>query len=410
MKAFLTQTSLSERLETVKITGSKSESNRLLVLQALFPNITIQNLSNSDDTSVLQKGLKSAHGTIDIHHAGTAMRFLTAYFACKPNASVLLTGSPRMQERPIGILVEALRKLGAHISYEKEEGYPPLRIQGQSITTSQISINAQTSSQFITALMLIAPSLENGLKIHLEGEVTSRPYIEMTRSLLKEIGVSTTFTENNIGVLPTAALPPVTITVESDWSSASYFYSLVALSDGLKIKMQYFRSDSRQGDAQLANLFESLGVHTEFLPEEHAVLLSKNAETLEKEVNFNLIQTPDIAQTIAVCCFGLGIGCKLTGLHTLKIKETDRLVALQIELQKLGAQISVDQDSLTLAPSATINENIAIDTYHDHRMAMAFAPLVLKTSLVINDAGVVSKSFPGFWETLQKLGLKVNLQ
>ncbi|MAY23449.1 MAG: 3-phosphoshikimate 1-carboxyvinyltransferase [Flavobacteriaceae bacterium] len=394
----------------VQVTGSKSESNRLLILQALYPNLTIHNISESDDSVYLKKALHSSEKTIDIHHAGTAMRFLTAYFASQGNREVVLTGSSRMQERPIGILVEALQQMGAQISFEKMEGFPPLRITGNILTENTISIAGNTSSQYITALMLIAPKLPNGLTIYLEGALTSVPYIEMTLSLLKQIGVKASFREKTIVVEPQERIADTTVTVESDWSSASYFYSLVALSEGLKVTLKNYRKESFQGDAALVKIYEPLGVTTQFLEAENAMVLSKSNHSLENRVSFNLVDTPDIAQTIAVTCFGLGMECHLTGLHTLKIKETDRLEALKTELQKLGAKIEVDDQSLHLSPTKNILNNVDIDTYNDHRMAMAFAPLALKTSLAIKDCRVVTKSFPTFWEDLKNIGISVSLQ
>ena len=394
----------------VQVTGSKSESNRLLILQALYPNLTIHNISESDDSVYLKKALHSSEKTIDIHHAGTAMRFLTAYFASQGNREVVLTGSSRMQERPIGILVEALQQMGAQISFEKMEGFPPLRITGNILTENTISIAGNTSSQYITALMLIAPKLPNGLTIYLEGALTSVPYIEMTLSLLKQIGVKASFREKTIVVEPQERIADTTVTVESDWSSASYFYSLVALSEGLEVTLKSYRKDSFQGDAALVKIYEPLGVTTQFLEAENAMVLSKSNHSFENKVSFNLVDTPDIAQTIAVTCFGLGMECHLTGLHTLKIKEIDRLEALKTELQKLGAKIEVDDQSLHLSPAKNILQNVDIDTYNDHRMAMAFAPLALKTSLAIKDCRVVTKSFPTFWEDLKNIGISVSLQ
>lgn len=392
----------------LRITGSKSESNRLLILKALYPQIQIENVSESDDTKVLQKALRRERGTLDVHHAGTAMRFLTAYLATKAGSDVILTGSERMQERPIGILVEALRSLGADIDYLKEDGFPPLRIQGRSLVKNEVMISAQTSSQYISALMLIAPSLPQGLIIHLTGEITSVPYITMTLSLLERLGIESSYKRNRITLFPKPSLKPITLTVESDWSSASYFYSIVALSEGMTLKLFNFREQSLQGDASLSELYKSLGVKTTFIAEEQAIILSRLSDfKLPGQIDWNLIDTPDIAQTIAVTCFGLGVGCTLTGLHTLKIKETDRLLALQCELQKMGATVEVTDNSLLLHPSPFIKADVSIETYHDHRMAMAFAPMALRTSLKILDANVVSKSFPTYWDNLKSLGFSI---
>jgi len=388
------------------ITGSKSESNRLLVLQALYPQIKIQNLSNSDDSQVTQKGLKSSGKIVDIHHAGTAMRFLTAYFASQANREVVLTGSERMQERPIKPLVEALSSLGANITYEKMEGFPPLVIKGKEIIENQVSLPANISSQYISALMLIAPSLKKGLVIDLIGETTSVPYIQMTQSIMNELGFETAFDGNQISIRPCSKIDPITWTVESDWSSASYHYSCVALCKEGKIVLNSYRNDSLQGDAVLIDIYKKLGVKTNFKPNQ--IILEKVKDfQLPNSIELNLVEAPDIAQTIAVSCFGLGVGCDLLGLHTLKIKETDRLIALENELVKLGAQIRVTDDSLHLSQSQNFKANQTIATYNDHRMAMAFAPLALKIPLQIADADVVTKSYPDFWNDLQEIDFEI---
>jgi len=422
----------------ITITGSKSETNRLLLLQALYPGISIQNISESDDSHAMQAALASTDSVIDIHHAGTAMRFLTAYFALQEGREITLTGSQRMRERPIGVLVNALRDLGAQIEYTENDGFPPLKITGQKLTKSSVAINAGVSSQYITALLLIAGRLENGLELTLEGELTSIPYIKMTLGLLNEVGIENSFEDNKIIVksaignqqlgkpgeaqseilhLKSEILKESEITVESDWSSASYFYSIVALAEvGTTITLSSYKQNSLQGDSALAEIYTELGVETIF---------NGNFITLKKlnyqpsTINQQLNNTPDIAQTIAVTCFGLGIGCHLTGLHTLKIKETDRLEALKTELEKFGATITVTDHSLTLEPHNLFGTSEAgtpplegtgeaIATYNDHRMAMAFAPLAIKTPVGIKDAGVVSKSYPTFWEDMKVLGFEVN--
>ena len=398
---------LSKKIQqSLSVTGSKSESNRLLLLQALYPNLVLENLSNSDDTITMQTAINTPHGPIDIHHAGTAMRFLTAYLSTQEGKEFSLTGSQRMQERPIQILVEALRQLGADIEYEKKEGYPPLKIRGKKLKGNQVTLPAHVSSQYITALLLIAPSLPKGLTVVLEGKITSIPYIKMSLSLLNQLGVSSSFEGNTIQVQPVSSIKNQVARVESDWSSASYFYSIAALSEESEIKIESYKKESLQGDSVLQEIYSQLGVETNF--QGHFLVLSKKKNAmLPKNISLDLSSAPDIAQTIAVSCFGLGISCDLTGLHTLKIKETDRLEALNTELSKLGAEISVTNDSLHLQSASTIVENIAIDTYNDHRMAMAFAPLALKTSISINDAEVVSKSYPDFWSDLQAMHFTV---
>ncbi|MDT0559035.1 3-phosphoshikimate 1-carboxyvinyltransferase [Ichthyenterobacterium sp. W332] len=393
--------------KTIRITGSKSESNRLLLLKSLYSNIVLENLSNSDDTSLMQKAIASNDTLVDIHHAGTAMRFLTAYYATTTNQDVVITGSKRMQERPIAILVGALRDLGADVSYVNEDGFPPLKITPSKITKHKVTLKANVSSQYISALLLIAPSLPNGLKLILEGEITSVPYIKMTLSLLEELGVKTNFDNQIISIKPlTKSINIKTFTVESDWSSASYFYSIIALSDiGTTVTLKSYKSRSLQGDAVLANLYENFGVETTFF--EHSIRLHKSTTKISTPINFNLSNAPDIAQTIAVTCFGLGVECHLSGLHTLKIKETDRLIALQSEIEKLGGEVNTTENTLHLKATKSVNESVEIETYNDHRMAMAFAPLALKTAIIIKDAAVVSKSYPDFWRDLESIGIKL---
>ena len=406
----LLQTTHSNLKAQIAVTGSKSETNRLLLLQALFPNITLSNTSNSDDSEVMQKALKSKDFSnsqeIDIHHAGTAMRFLSAYFATQEGREVVLTGSSRMQERPIKVLVEAIAQLGAKITYEKEVGYPPIRIKGQKITASRVTMAANVSSQYISALLLIAPKLENGLELVLEGEITSVPYIKMTLALLNDLDIQTSFEGNIIKVFPKQEVQTKEMVVESDWSSASYFFSVVALADEASISLTSYKENSLQGDSALVEIYKRMGVVSHF--ENNTLSLSKIPNFKPETFNLELNNTPDIAQTIVVTCLGLGIGCHLTGLHTLKIKETDRLEALRIELTKLGATISVTNDSLTLEASDTINHNVKIATYNDHRMAMAFAPLALKVPIIIENADVVSKSYPDFWEDMKSLGFIIS--
>lgn len=390
---------------SVKITGSKSETNRLLLLKALYPNLTLENTSNSDDSEVMEKALQENKEVIDINHAGTAMRFLTAFFATKEEHEVVLTGSSRMKERPISVLVDALTQLGATITYEEKEGYPPLRIKGKKITQNKVSLAANISSQYISALLLIAPKLAKGLELTLVGDITSVPYLQMTLSILDELGIATTFSNNIIQVLPQSKIHKAQFTIESDWSSASYFYSIIALSAiGTEITLSNYKENSLQGDSILSTIYKDLGVDTFF--KGNSIRLRKTQIDHTQLLVLNLNNAPDIAQTLAVTCFGLGIACKLTGLHTLKIKETDRLVALQTELQKLGANVAITTDSLSLEPNSTIEENCSITTYQDHRMAMAFAPLALKTSLYIEEAEVVSKSFPSFWNDLKSIGFQ----
>ena len=391
---------------SIFISGSKSESNRLLILQKLFPEISMDNVSDSDDTQHLHHALTTNDLEIHIGHAGTAMRFLTAYFATQKDRTVVLCGSERMHNRPIQILVDALRDLGAQIEYLEKEGYPPLKISGRTFSKNKVKIHGNVSSQYISALLLIAPSLPNGLHIELIGEITSIPYIEMTLSLLHQVGVTAHFEEQQIKIAPLKTAETQTLVVESDWSSASYFYSMVALSEiGTEMKLSAYKKESLQGDSVLAAIYENFGVKTTF--KEHSILLRKERDSHSELISLNLKNAPDIAQTIAVTCFGLGIACDLTGLHTLKIKETDRLEALKAELTKLGAEIEVTHNSLHLKAATQMHSNVAIETYNDHRMAMAFAPLGMLTSLEIIDANVVTKSYRNFWKDLEQIGFQL---
>ena len=397
----------------INISGSKSESNRWLILQKLFPEITeIKNISNSEDTKLLAEGLHNCQPStnnflLNIGHAGTAMRFLTAYFATTDYSKVILTGSKRMQERPIYPLVNALRDLGCVINYVEKEGFPPLQIFGKSITKDEVNIPANVSSQYITALMLIAAKLPKGLKINFTTELTSQPYIEMTKNQLQSIGIMVNWLENGIQIYPKKCVDKQSVTVESDWSSASYWYSMAVLSRCTEMELNFFKKDSWQGDAELVNIYEKFfGVKTIF--QSDSIILSKiDGFVFPDCIELDLNKTPDIAQTIAVTCAALKIKTKLTGLHTLKIKETDRLAALQTELEKLGATVQISNDDLELISFSEITSMPTIATYQDHRMAMSFAPLALKFPLQIEDDKVVKKSYPNFWQDLEKVGFTI---
>lgn len=404
MSITLQKSSIAKQ-SSIQITGSKSESNRLLLLQALYPGISLSNISNSDDSQLMTNALASTSEIIDIHHAGTAMRFLTAFLAVQEGKEVVITGSKRMKERPMKILVEALQELGADITYTENDGFPPLKIIGKKLDKQKVSLKANVSSQYISALLLIASKLENGLELTLEGEITSVPYINMTLSLLDEIGVESSFANNVITVKPNNKDVSQSLTVESDWSSASYYFSIAALSEiGTEITISSYKENSLQGDSCLVEIYKHFGVTSKF---------TKNSVTLKKEssntnpLELDLKNAPDIAQTIAVTCFALGMSCNMIGLHTLKIKETDRLVALKTEIEKLGGAVEITDKSLHLSASTTIKEFVSIATYNDHRMAMAFAPLALKTPIVIEDAMVVSKSYPTFWNDLKAIGFQI---
>jgi len=392
---------------SIFLSGSKSESNRLLILQALYPDIEIENIASCDDTTILQKALASQEDMLDIHHAGTAMRFLTAYLAATTQKEITLTGSPSMLQRPIGPLVAALRDMGAAITYTGKQGYPPLKIAPATLS-GNVTIDAGMSSQYISALALIGPYLKKGLTLTLAGNITSKPYIDMTLSLLSSIGAKSIFKGQDIRILPLKKSNKVKIAVEGDWSSASYFYSLVALSKKRCVHLSSFKTNSLQADATLASLYETLGVTTTAI-DSQTIALSKNDAPLPAGFKADLTPSPDLAQTIAVTCFGLGIACHLTGLHTLKIKETDRLVALQNELTKLGAVVHITQDTLLLESHEIAfgnrTQDIEIATYDDHRMAMAFGVLAELFCVTIQDPMVVTKSYPAFYSDLKKMGI-----
>ena len=392
---------------SLTITGSKSESNRLLLLKALFNSLELQNVSNSDDSQYMVEALSTESDTVNVHHAGTAMRFLTAYFATLEGKTTLLTGSQRMKERPIKILVDALLELGADIEYTDQLGYPPIKIIGKRLLNEEVRMKANVSSQYISALLLIGSKLEKGLKLHLDGKITSIPYIKMTLSLLEQIGVETSFEAQTIHVKPSLNNEPKIFSVESDWSSASYFYSIIALSPiGTKVCLSTYKKNSLQGDAVLEEIYKQMGVETIF--NESKICLEKINNNFPLSINIDLANAPDIAQTIVVTCLGLKIQCQLIGLHTLKIKETDRLEALKSEIYKFGTEINITEDSLFLVEPKPLLAGARLETFNDHRMAMAFAPLGLLTSFTINEADVVSKSFPDFWKNLCTLGFNID--
>ena len=391
---------------SVELTGSKSETNRLLLLAALYPNLTLLNDSNAHDVSVMKKALQLKSGIIDIHHAGTAMRFLTAYFSVAENAEVILTGSDRMKQRPIALLVDALRTLGANIEYGGEEGYPPLKIKGGVLPLSSVSIAANVSSQYLSALCLIGAKLPQGLKIELIGAITSLPYLNMTLQLLESIGISAKLEGQQICILPKSEIDAISLAVESDWSAASYYYSIVALSKvGTKATLSTLREDSLQGDRVLALIYRDFGVSTRF--NNRQIILEKISGPVSSSLAYNLKDAPDIAQTIAVTAAGLQLDCYLTGLHTLPIKETDRLAAMKCELEKVGVAANIDTESLRVFGQEAHLKSATIATYNDHRMAMAFAPLAMLVPLTIEESFVVEKSYPDFWKDLLSIGYQI---
>ena len=403
----LLKKSFVKKNKTIQISGSKSISNRLLILETLFSNIKIGNLSNSQDTQLLKKALSANSETVDIHHAGTAMRFLTSYYSIQEGKTTILTGSGRMKERPIKNLVTALQNLGVEIEYLENEGFPPLKITGRKITEKKVDVPANISSQFITSLLLIAGKLENGLEINLVGEVTSRSYIEMTLDILTKFGIKNSFVGNTIKVFNfdgNSQSSVVKYEVESDWSSASYFYSFAALGRET-IHLKSFYKESTQGDSAITKIYEDFfGIKTIFTESEHQLTLQpiENFQFPEKIV-LDMNNCPDIAQTLCVTAAALKIPFEISGLGTLRVKETDRLLALYNELQKLGTETEITDLTIQSLAFKDAEENISIKTYQDHRMAMSFAPFCLIKELNIEDENVVEKSYPMFWEDLAKI-------
>ncbi|MEN0052066.1 MAG: 3-phosphoshikimate 1-carboxyvinyltransferase [Mucilaginibacter sp.] len=414
---------------TVNLTGSKSECNRALVIEALSGGkVKVENISDAADAVLLAGILRrnqesrtknqevlaggepltthySPLTTVDIGPAGTAMRFLTAYFAIQDN-EVILTGSQRMKERPIGILVDALRELGAHIDYEEKEGFPPIKLKGSfEQQTSKISIKGNISSQYITALLLIAARLPFGLELHIEGELTSRPYVEMTLAMLKAANIQHSWQDNVIAI-SNQEFATTQLHVEPDWSAASYWYSIAALSDEAEIFLTGLTQYSLQGDSVITEIMANFGITSQF--KNGGVQLIKEAKPITRKV-FDLKECPDLAQTIVVMCAALNHEATFTGLETLKIKETDRILALQTELAKMGVKLIETDEVYQLDCSEKfIPERMFINTYHDHRMAMAFAPLALIIpELEFENGPVVDKSYPAFWTDLEKIGFEV---
>jgi 3-phosphoshikimate 1-carboxyvinyltransferase len=391
----------------INISGSKSESNRLLTLRAYTSFFNINNLSDSDDTNTMISSLKSDNKEINIGHAGTAMRFLTSYYSSILNSSKILTGSARMKERPILILVEALNNLGADIEYIDKKGYPPIKLNGKLISKNIVTLPANVSSQYVSSLMMLGVSINEGLKIKLSTEITSLPYIHMTKKIIERIG-------GNVDVKPDEIIIKQLVSdkipdqiVESDWSSASYFFSLVALSDNSDLTLSSFFNKSIQGDSRIVEIYKQFGVETNY--HNNKIHLKKNNIDLPDSISINLRDNPDLAQTIIVTCLGLGVDCKLEGLQTLKVKETDRLLALKREIEKFEVDtIAVSDQSITLKNNSKLKSGVSINTYDDHRMAMSFAPLSIINPIFINNPEVVSKSYLNFWNDLESIGFKIS--
>ena len=391
----------------INISGSKSESNRLLTLRAYTSFFNINNLSDSDDTNTMISSLKSDNEEINIGHAGTAMRFLTSYYSSILNSSKILTGSTRMKERPILILVEALNNLGADIEYIDEKGYPPIRLNGKLISKNIVTLPANVSSQYVSSLMMLGVSINEGLKIKLSTEITSLPYIHMTKKIIERIGGNVDVKQDEIIIKQLVSNKIPDQIVESDWSSASYFFSLVALSDTSDLTLSSFFNKSIQGDSRIVEIYKQFGVETNF--HNNKIHLKKNNIDLPDSISINLRDNPDLAQTIIVTCLGLGVDCKLEGLQTLKVKETDRLLALKKEIEKFEVDaIAISDQSITLKNNSKLKSGVSINTYDDHRMAMSFAPLSIINPIVINNPEVVSKSYLNFWSDLESLGFNIS--
>ena len=392
------------RHANIIVPGSKSESNRLIILSSLFENIYLENISNSDDTNYLLNAINTKSKVINVGHAGTAMRFLTSYLCLISQADIKLTGSKRMHNRPIEILVDSLRKIGASIDYIDKEGYPPLLIRPSKFTRNKLQIDTSKSSQYISSLLLIAPKIKGGLEIELIGRETSTPYIDMTVSLLNKIGVKIISKKNYFKVFELQNINPIKFSIESDWSSASYFYSIVAMAEiGYNLTLSKFNISSLQGDSKIADIYKIFGVKTIYIGEK--IKLEKVKSNIDA-FSYDLTSNPDLAQTISVTCLGLGYSCHLTGLHTLKIKETDRLIALRNELSKFGLKVTINDDSISFAANKnSLKPNVMIETYDDHRMAMSFACLAIKTNIIICNPSVVTKSYNSFWLDLEEIGV-----
>ena len=397
---------------SISLPSSKSISNRVLIINALsFNPYPIKNLSNSDDSQVLAKALFSNRNRFDIGHAGTAMRFLTAFLS-KIAGVWEITGSDRMKQRPIGILVDALNKLGAQIEYMEKKGYPPIKISGSHLSGGTLELDGSISSQYISALLMIAPTIENGLRLRLNGIITSRSYIELTLKLMSKFGIRYSWDENTITV-PEQNYLPGEYTVEADWSGASYWYQIAALADRGEILLENLQLDSLQGDAIIADWFNQFGVNSR--QKKEGVLIEKSKSIRPDKLEIDFIENPDIAQTMACLCVAKKVPFHFSGLHTLKIKETDRIAALQNELIKFGAHLSEPAEG-ELSWDGNLDESIKsaipiVKTYHDHRMAMAFSPIALSGKpVIIEDPMVVTKSYPGYWEDLQKAGFNIEVR
>ncbi len=393
----------------IQLVSSKSESNRALIIQAICDEtISIKNLSTSDDTNTLKSLLGSYknNNVLDAHHAGTTYRFLVAFLSCQIGEWTL-TGSERMKERPIKILVETLRENGANINYLEKDGYPPLLIKGSNLDLSNIQIDGSISSQYISALLLLGPSMVKATKISFIDRIISKPYINMTLAIMEYFGAKTKW-ENGSILIEKTPYKTNSLSIESDWSAASYWYQIVSLNNDSSVVIEGLKKQSFQGDSEVANVFKQLGVDTIY--KENSISISNENSTPSRKIQLNLNNTPDLAQTIICTCAGLGIETIISGLETLVIKETNRLEALKNELKKFSVDLEIiENHTLYLQGGQTItNPTSNVETYNDHRMAMAFAPLSLVVgSFKINNPEVVSKSYPNYWKDLESVGFKI---
>lgn len=389
----------------INLPRSKSISNRMLIIEALSDGkLQIQNLSDANDTRILKSVLDNPGSKINVEDAGTAMRFLTAYFATK-KGTWIIEGNDRMNFRPIGPLVDALTQLGANIEYLDKDGYPPIKIKGGNLAGKEVSIKADMSSQFISALMMIGPALKDGLVIKLVGKVLSFPYIKMTAGLMRLSGIHLEYDKKEVKIWP-GSYKKGTVSVEPDWSAASYWYELAAMCESAEIKLNGLRSESLQGDNVLMNIFNRLGVATEFTDKGLTIRKTGLGFSLPETFQYNFSDCPDLAQTLAVTCAALNIPAKLEGLSNLPLKETDRIQALIDELAKMGVSVvNLNNEGIGITPHRG-NLNLSsepIKTYNDHRMAMAFSPVAMKTkSICLDRSNVIEKSYPNYWNDLKK--------
>jgi len=389
----------------IVLSGSKSESNRVLIIKALCQkDFNIENISNSDDTKLLVNLLNSNENILNTKNAGTVMRFLSSFFALTTNKEIILTGSQRMKERPISFLVNELINIGANIEYLEKTGYPPIKIKPSKLLGGEIFIDGSVSSQYITSLLLIAPLLDKGLIINIKNKLISKPYVEMTLKIMSHFGIKYQFQNNKI-IIAKQDYISKDYKVESDWSSASYWYLMSALSDYVDLEISFLKQNSLQGDFIISKIMSEFGIKTNFY--KNKIHLSKS-NYICKDFDYDFSNYPDIAQTIAVLCSALNVKAKLRGLDSLRIKETDRVNALILELKKFGVEIEENENILFINSGISKNSNNLIKTYKDHRMAMSFSPLaIILDTIIIEDNSIIEKSYPNFWNDLKSIGFQL---